>query len=51
MVIQNGDILLPPDFVDTLTMSNVPHYNVTTNITNNSTVANVINASITNNNA
>lgn len=45
----NGDILLPPDFVDTLLASNVPHYNVTTAVTNNSTVANVNNASITNN--
>jgi hypothetical protein len=45
----NGDILLPPDFVDTLLASNVPHYNITTDVTNNTTVANINNASITNN--
>ena len=45
----NGDILLPPDFVDTLLASNVPHYTVNTSeITNNMTVNNTNNSSINN---
>jgi hypothetical protein len=49
----NGDILLPPNFVDTLLANNVPHYtvntaninsNVTVNNDNNSTINNDINA-------
>jgi hypothetical protein len=50
----NGDILLPPNFVDTLLASNVPHYTVNTaninsdltlNNTNNSSINNHVNAS------
>lgn len=45
----NGDILLPPNFVDTLLASNVPHYTVNTaNLSNNITVNNENNASINN---
>lgn len=44
----NGDILLPPSFIDTLLASNVPRYTVNTNVTNTTTVANVNNATITN---
>ena len=56
----NGDILLPPNFVDTLLASNVPHYNVTTanlnttnNLTNtnNQSINNTINAGATSGNA
>ena len=46
----NGDILLPPSFVDTLLASNVPHYTVNTaNLSNNVTVNNTNNESINNN--
>lgn len=46
----NGDILLPPNFVDTLLASNVPHYTVNTSqINNNVVVTNDNNASINNN--
>lgn len=45
----NGDILLPPDFVDTLLASNVPHYAITTNLNNQTTVTNVNNATVQNN--
>ena len=45
----NGDILLPPDFVDTLLANNVPHYNITTNLTNQNTITNVNNATVQNN--
>jgi hypothetical protein len=49
----NGDILLPPNFVDTLLANNVPHYtvntaainsDVTVNNTNDSTINNHVNA-------
>jgi hypothetical protein len=45
----NGDILLPPDFVDTLLASNVPHYDITTNLSNTSNVTTVNNATVNNN--
>jgi hypothetical protein len=46
----NGDILLPPNFADTLLASNVPHYTVNTaNITSNTTVNNTNNQTINNN--
>jgi hypothetical protein len=46
----NGDILLPPNFVDTLLASNVPHYTVNTaNLTSNTTVNNTNNQTINNN--
>lgn len=45
----NGDILLPPSFVDTLLASNVPHYTVNTaNLTSNTTVNNTNNVAINN---
>lgn len=40
----NGDILLPPNFIDTLLASNVPRYNV-----NTSTIHNDVNVTNTNN--
>ncbi len=46
----NGDILLPPNFVDTLLASNIPHYTVNTaSIANNLTVNNANNQAINNN--
>lgn len=56
----NGDILLPPNFVDTLLASNVPHYtvntgelnnNVTVNQTNNVGISNDLHATATSGNA
>jgi hypothetical protein len=53
----NGDILLPPDFVDQLVAANVPQITLTapsstntnnTNVTNNTTVTNTNNLGITN---
>jgi len=45
----NGDILLPPNFVDTLLASNVPHYNVNTSaLTTTANVTNTNNESINN---
>lgn len=45
----NGDILLPPDFVDQLLASNVPHATIdTTQINNNVNVTNNTNQSINN---
>jgi filamentous hemagglutinin len=45
----NGDILLPPNFVDQLLASNVPHATIdTTQINNNINVANNVNQSINN---
>jgi hypothetical protein len=45
----NGDILLPPNFVDTLLASNVPHYNVNTaDFTNTVAVNNNVNQAINN---
>lgn len=42
----NGDILLPPNFIDTLLASNVPRYTV-----NTSTISNTVNVTNTNNQA
>lgn len=45
----NGDILLPPNFVDTLLASNVPRYTISnTNLDNTVTVNNTANQSINN---
>lgn len=45
----NGDILLPPNFVNTLLASNVPRYNVNTSqLTNNVNVTNNSNQAINN---
>ncbi|HET6924913.1 MAG TPA: hypothetical protein VFH39_03735, partial [Candidatus Saccharimonadales bacterium] len=45
----NGDILLPPNFIDTLLANNVPHYNITTNLNNQTQVTSVNNATVNNN--
>lgn len=44
----NGDILLPPNFIDTLIASNVPRYSVDTTINNNASLTNNTNQSIAN---
>jgi len=45
----NGDILLPPNFIDTLLASNLPRYNVTTNVLDNTSVTNTNNSTVNNN--
>ena len=45
----NGDILLPPNFINTLLASNVPRYDVDTSVLSNTTVTNNNTAAVTNN--